>query len=156
MLTFLQVFFKTCKSKSNLYLQHSLTGGVQLLFSNLLVFSRSATGPHSSCPSFCRPPTCWNCCFAVKTVLDQCRCSEQRQSLNTTESPPPPPPQKNASHLVFGTRPDPEWTGRDPWVSAEHVFCFYSFFFFLLFFIPQKPQHSQWSQELLRERETHK
>lgn len=50
---------------------------------------------------------------------------------------PHPPPQKNASHLVFGTRPDPEWTGRDPWVSAEHVFCFYSyFFFFVIFYSP--------------------
>lgn len=153
MLTFLKVFLKTCKSTSNLYLQHSLTGGVQLLFSNLLVFSRSATGPHSSCPSFCRPPACWNCCFAVKTVLDQCRCSEQRQSLNTTKSPPTPHHRKTLhiwslalALILSGQAVTPE--------CLQNTFFVFTLIFFLLFFIPQKPQHSQWSQELLRERDT--
>lgn len=35
----------------------------------------------------------------------------------------------NTSHPVFGTNPNPEQTGRDPWVSAEHIFVFFLFFF---------------------------
>lgn len=54
----------------------------------------------------------------------------------------------NNSHPVFGTNSNPERTGRDPWVSAEHIFVYF------LFFLPsaQQPLHSQWSKELLKER----
>lgn len=58
----------------------------------------------------------------------------------------------NNSHPVFGTNSNPERTGRDPWVSAEHIFVFF------LFFCPstQQPLHSQWSKELLKERHNSK
>lgn len=99
---------------------------ILVILKDMTVFPmRSVAGQHSSWRYFLEPRLSELPRFIVKTswISAGALNYDRRVDNLSTELTP------NNSHPVFGTKPNPEWTGRDPWVSAEHIFVFFLFFF---------------------------